>query len=133
MITNTSLADQVKQARKSARLSHKELAVLASISRRPISLHESGKGDIRLETLSRILDALGLQLEIHPKPLNQGPSPSVNPNDEPDLRGPQLHNRHLVVRRRTIQLPPNLDNHPPLRIDFHGDPMPRHNPGVVPP
>ena len=65
------LIEQIKHARHKARLSQEELAALASISRRPIYLLESGKGAIKLETLIKILDALGLALTIVPKSLNQ--------------------------------------------------------------
>jgi y4mF family transcriptional regulator len=61
------LVAQIKTARLKARLSQDDLADLAGISRRPIYLLESGKGAIRLDNLIKILDALGLVLEIHPK------------------------------------------------------------------
>lgn len=64
------LVEQIKGARIKARLSQDELAALASISRRPIYLLESGRGAIRVDTLIKILDALGLVLNIQPK----GPS-----------------------------------------------------------
>ena len=71
MALNSSVAvgigEQVRRARTKARLSQVELAVLASISRRPIYLLESGKGSVRLESLLHILDALGLTLEIQSK------------------------------------------------------------------
>jgi len=62
-----TLVEQIKRARLKAKLSQDELAVLASISRRPIYLLESGRGAIRLDTLLKILDALGLTLRIEPK------------------------------------------------------------------
>ncbi len=58
---------QIKQARLKARLSQDDLAALASMSRRPIYLLESGRGSVRLDSLIRILDALGMTLEIRPK------------------------------------------------------------------
>ncbi len=61
---NENLIAQIKQARLKANLSQEELAALANISRRPIYLLESGRGTIKLETLIRILDALGLDLAI---------------------------------------------------------------------
>ena len=64
---NEELVEQIKNARLKARLSQDELAALASISRRPIYLLESGRGSIKLETLVKILDALGLTLTISPK------------------------------------------------------------------
>lgn len=62
-----ALVDRIKRARKRANLSQDDLAALASISRRPIYLLESGRGAIRLDTFIRILDALGLVLEVRPK------------------------------------------------------------------
>lgn len=63
----TAIAEQVRHARRKAGLSQDELAALASISRRPIYLLESGRGSVRTDTLIKILDALGLILEIRPK------------------------------------------------------------------
>ncbi|MDR3688705.1 MAG: helix-turn-helix domain-containing protein [Fimbriimonas sp.] len=61
------LIEQIKRARKQARLSQDDLAALASTSRRPVYLLESGRGAVRVDTLVRILDALGLELQIRPK------------------------------------------------------------------
>jgi HTH-type transcriptional regulator / antitoxin HipB len=61
------IGQRVKNERQLARLSQDELADLAEISRRPIYLLETGKGTIRLDTLMKILDVLGLTLEIRPK------------------------------------------------------------------
>ncbi len=58
------IAEAVKSARKKQRLSQEDLALLAETSRRPLYLLEQGKGSIRLETLLRLLDALGLDIEI---------------------------------------------------------------------
>ena len=61
------LVEQIKRARLKARLTQEELAALASISKRPIYLLESGRGAVRVDTLVKILDALGLTLVIQPK------------------------------------------------------------------
>lgn len=61
------LAQVLKAARTKARLSQEGLAELAGISRRPIYLLENGKGSIRVDTLLKILDALGLTLSVQPK------------------------------------------------------------------
>lgn len=58
------IARVVKEARRRQGLSQDDLALLAETSRRPLYLLEQGKGSVRLETLLRILDALGLDLEI---------------------------------------------------------------------
>ena len=70
-LIRAALVDQIKNARLRAKLTQDELAALASISRRPIYLLESGRGTIRLDTLIRILDALGLVMDIHPKGMNR--------------------------------------------------------------
>ena len=62
-----NLGEEVRAARRKARLSQDELAELSGISRRPIYLLESGKGAVRLNILLRILDALGLELTIRPR------------------------------------------------------------------
>ena len=74
MITNrddyaipAEIVDQIKTARLRARLSQDDLAMLASISRRPIYLLESGRGAVKFDTLLKILDALGLEVRIVPK------------------------------------------------------------------
>ena len=64
---STNLSAQIKRARQKARLSQDDLAALAEISRRPIYLLESGRGSVRLDTLDKILDALGLEIQIRPK------------------------------------------------------------------
>lgn len=61
------LAQGLKAARTKARLSQEGLAELAGISRRPIYLLENGKGSIRVDTLLKILDVLGLTLSVQPK------------------------------------------------------------------
>lgn len=58
------IAQAVREARKKQRLSQDDLALLAETSRRPLYLLEQGKGSVRLETLLRITDALGLDLEV---------------------------------------------------------------------
>ena len=63
----TFFGNAVKAARHKARLSQDELADLANISRRPLYLMESGKGAVRLDTLIKVLDALGLEMIIQPK------------------------------------------------------------------
>jgi transcriptional regulator with XRE-family HTH domain len=65
--SSESLAKEVRSARLRARLSQDDLAALASVSRRPIYLLESGRGAIKLDTLLKILDALGFELMIRPK------------------------------------------------------------------
>ncbi len=56
----------IEGTRKALRLTQQQLADLAGISYRPIYLIENGRS-IRLETLLRICDALGLKLTITPK------------------------------------------------------------------
>ena len=63
-------ADLVKQliaARKRSRLTQDELAALACLSRRPIYDLEHGSGGVKVGTLIKVLDALGLELTIKPR------------------------------------------------------------------
>jgi transcriptional regulator with XRE-family HTH domain len=60
------LSQVLRDTRRRAGLTQDELASLAAISRRPVYLAESGR-EIKLGTLLKILDALGLQLEISPR------------------------------------------------------------------
>ena len=62
-----AVGETIRASRQRARLSQDGLADLASISRRPLYLMESGKGAVRLDTLIKILDALGLEMRIQPK------------------------------------------------------------------
>jgi predicted transcriptional regulator len=66
--TQAKLSQDLKKAREEARLSQQQLADLASISNRPIYIFETGKGSIRLDTYLRLLDVLGLELHIRPRP-----------------------------------------------------------------
>jgi transcriptional regulator with XRE-family HTH domain len=61
------LVQQLTQARKRSRLSQDELAALSGLSRRPIYDLERGNAGIKIGTLLKILDALGLELSITPR------------------------------------------------------------------
>jgi transcriptional regulator with XRE-family HTH domain len=66
-ILPANLVDQLIAARKRSRLSQDELASLASISRRPIYDIEHGNPGVKIGTLIKILDALGLELTFKPR------------------------------------------------------------------
>ena len=61
------LVQQLTDARKRSRLSQDELAALSGLSRRPIYDLERGSGGVKIGTLIKILDALGLELTITPR------------------------------------------------------------------
>jgi len=65
--TQADLSHGLRKAREEAGLTQDQLADLASISNRPIYVFESGKGSIRLDTYLKLLDALGLELNIAPR------------------------------------------------------------------
>ncbi len=66
-LTLESLATQVKYCRKQHGISQEKLAEIAEVSLPSISRLERGKATIRFDLLMKILDSLGLQLEIIPK------------------------------------------------------------------
>lgn len=57
---------EIQKARKALGLTQIQLAELAGISYRPIYLIEDGKS-IRLETLLKICEALGLEMTLRPR------------------------------------------------------------------
>lgn len=58
------LAGAVRRRREALGLSQEELAELAGCSTRFVHTVEAGKPTLRLETLLRVLQALGLRLEL---------------------------------------------------------------------
>jgi transcriptional regulator with XRE-family HTH domain len=62
-----AFARELRRARVEAGLTQEELADLASVSVGPIYLFESGKSSIRLDTLLKLLEAMGLELTIAPR------------------------------------------------------------------
>lgn len=69
------LGDAIRQRRELLGLLQTQLAALSGISSRTIQLVEQGKGNPSLDTLNRLIDPLGLRLELMIK------EPSKN-NDE---------------------------------------------------
>ncbi len=65
--TETALRVNLRKAREEAGLTQDQLADLASISNRPIYVFESGRGSIRLDTYLKLLDALGLEVNLAPR------------------------------------------------------------------
>lgn len=61
------LGEALKAARAEAHLNQETLADLAGLSRRPVYLAENAEGAVRLDSLIRMLDALGLRLTIERK------------------------------------------------------------------
>ena len=60
--SSTQLAGQVRQRRKSLGLTQDSLADLAGCSARFVRLVEAGKTTVRLDKLTDVLEALGLEL-----------------------------------------------------------------------
>ena len=59
-----SFGEQISTERRRMKLTQLELAELAGLSLRPIYLLETGKGDIRLGSLLKILHVLGMQVNL---------------------------------------------------------------------
>jgi transcriptional regulator with XRE-family HTH domain len=72
-----SLGVRIRQAREEQGLRQDELAFAAGVSRRLLQQAEAGKSTVRLDSLWKILQVLGLRLEIVPKPLRRA-VPSVS-------------------------------------------------------
>jgi y4mF family transcriptional regulator len=63
----TEVASIIKRRRKVLGVDQASVAELADVSTHTLSNIESGKGNPTLESLSRVLDVLGLELAIQPK------------------------------------------------------------------
>jgi len=58
------IASAFRSQRKRLRLTQAQVAELASVSTVTISQLEAGRGDVRLGTLSRLCEAVGLELVV---------------------------------------------------------------------
>ncbi len=65
-----SISERVRALRKEHKLSQTQLSDIAGISLPSLSRLEKGKETIRLDVLSKILKALGYELDI--KPVRKG-------------------------------------------------------------
>jgi HTH-type transcriptional regulator / antitoxin HipB len=61
---NMELAQLISQTRKQARLTQAELAALAGVGKTVVWDLEHGKRTIRLETLSKVLSSLNIDLIV---------------------------------------------------------------------
>lgn len=71
--TANEIARRVRMARSEAQLRQDELAFAAGVSTRLVHEIEAGKPTLRLDGLIKVLDALGLSLEIVHRPLRREP------------------------------------------------------------
>jgi transcriptional regulator with XRE-family HTH domain len=62
--SGTKLGDAIRQRRELLGLLQTQLAALSGISSRTIQLVEQGKGNPSLDTLTSLIDPLGLRLEL---------------------------------------------------------------------
>lgn len=59
-----NIGDKIRQRRELLGLVQPQLAALSGVNTRTIQLVEQGKGNPSLETLLRLIDPLGLNLEL---------------------------------------------------------------------
>ena len=64
MGSGPDLAERLIERRKQLGLRQEDLAVLAGVSERFVRQLEAGKSTVRLDTLTAVLDALGLELVL---------------------------------------------------------------------
>lgn len=68
-----SIIDQLKTRRKDLKVTQAMLADLSGVSLRALKAFESGKGNPTLETLSKIANALGMEVNLKIKSSNPNP------------------------------------------------------------
>jgi transcriptional regulator with XRE-family HTH domain len=61
------VAEEVRRARHEQRLRQDELALAAGVSVRAVHQIEAGKPTTRLDILERVVNALGLSIELSPR------------------------------------------------------------------
>jgi y4mF family transcriptional regulator len=67
------IGEKIKQRRELLGLIQHDLALMAEISTRTIQLLEQGKGNPSLDTLLRVADPLGLELDVVIKTPHKNP------------------------------------------------------------
>lgn len=63
----TVIGSAIRAERKRQKLSQEELALVAGLGSRVIGEIENGKETARLDGVTRLLDALGLELQVAPR------------------------------------------------------------------
>lgn len=74
-----SAADLVRQARLFAGLTQVQLAARAGVTQSVISAYESGRREPALSTLSRLVEAAGMRLDLQISPVEKGAAPRALP------------------------------------------------------
>jgi transcriptional regulator with XRE-family HTH domain len=66
-MTPINLIEQIKNRRKTLHVSQETLAEISGVGLRTLKQFESGKGNPTLETLQKLCDALGLEIQLNVK------------------------------------------------------------------
>ncbi|RUA35230.1 MAG: transcriptional regulator [Bacteroidetes bacterium] len=66
----SELIETIKERREMLQVNQEMLAELSGVSLRALKQFESGKGNPTLKTISKLADALGLELSLKVKTLN---------------------------------------------------------------
>jgi y4mF family transcriptional regulator len=61
------IGNKIKKRRKFLKLTQKDLAEISGVSLRSLIQAENGKGNLTLKQISKILDTLGLTIEVKVK------------------------------------------------------------------
>lgn len=88
ILTPSDLAYVLKRRRKGLRVRQEELAGLYDLSRYTVIAAESGKGDPKLSTVLKLVEALGLRLVAIPEEMTDRlvlPDPPPPPPDLVDV------------------------------------------------
>jgi transcriptional regulator with XRE-family HTH domain len=70
-MTLSNLIVPIKERRKILNVTQETLAEISGVGLRTLKQLESGKGNPTLETLQKICDALGLEIKLEIKNINQ--------------------------------------------------------------
>lgn len=70
-MTNDEIIKLIKERKEVLGINQEYLAELSELGIATLKRFESGKGNITLKNLHKIVDVLGLEIKLEPKKLNQ--------------------------------------------------------------
>jgi transcriptional regulator with XRE-family HTH domain len=70
-MTNDEIINMIKERKEVLGINQEYLAELSEVGIATLKRFESGKGNITLKNLHKILDVLGLEIKLQPKKPNQ--------------------------------------------------------------
>ena len=109
------LGTRIKEAREAKHLTQNELVKLSGVSRASLQLYEADKGNITLENLEKIANALNIDITFFVSPSNVSKSsknvsylsPTLSPSNSKDV--PKSQNQPQTLKANSYYNIPKLN------------------------